>query len=361
MPAFSDDFNRADSGSLGAGWTDAFFFPLEGPADYVSIVSNRARVGDIGGGPNAGARWLTPGAFQNWDISVKVQYSLAGPWLGLIARATANNTFYYAIARSNTAPGLVLRKIVAGVVTQIGTAAITWPAATEKILRLSVQASTLKVFFDGAELISVTDSDISLAGDAGLYSANGGAGTVGDFDDLSATALSAEAFDHIIPLLIRASVSFDSIIPLLLRAAQEFNSQIPISWDLCKIFQSALLGEFKLGESLLGGTMNCLMRADQIIPILYRLRAELDSVIPLLIRREDQQFIDFVIALLIRRLETFDQNVPISWSSVDCWTKQAVSAADAWSKQASAAGDDWTKQAGAAADAWVKQPVTGCD
>lgn len=332
MAVFTDNFDRADNAALGANWTDAFFFAS--PPDYFSIATNRARVTQLAGGPNGGARCLGIGAFPDWDISASVRHNATtGAWAGLIARATASDTFYYAIARSDSAT-VVLRKIVAGSVLQIGSAGITWPADTDKTLRLLLVGTSLKVFFDAVELISVTDSDITADGDCGMYAANGTIGAAGDIDNFSATGNPPTIIsDHLIPIHFKYTTDSDLLIPIQFRYLLDVDSVIPIEWGI-----------------------DGLIRSDHSIPLQYKYRLDSDLVIPITISLPGGIIAEFVIPIQFRQQVESDHIIPILWSLFTDWVKQVGSEAPAWAQQAVSASDVWIKQGSSQSDDWTKVP-----
>jgi len=192
VPLTTDAFTRADAGSLGGGWTDAFFFPAEGPADYFSIASNRAAVSGVTGGPNGGAK-APIAASENFDISVKVKRETASTcWMGIIARGTANNTFYYLILRGGSGDWVV-RRIVAGTVNTVGSGSYTWNNGAEVTLRFRGIGSKLQVFIEGTQQgANLTDANITGVGDCGLYASSSIGGQFGSFDDFSALSEDSE-------------------------------------------------------------------------------------------------------------------------------------------------------------------------
>ena len=181
----TDDFTRTDAATLDNGWTDGYYFPAEGSVDSFSILSNKARGTGSAGGPNTGAQWATPGTSINWDVSVDCTRTSGTPWAGVIARATANDTFYYLILRGGSGDWS-LRKNVAGVVSVILTGLYTWGATATVNVRLILTGSSLQVIMDGAQQgATQTDTAITAAGSCGMYFASG-AGNLADYDNFIA-------------------------------------------------------------------------------------------------------------------------------------------------------------------------------
>jgi hypothetical protein len=137
-------FDSANSRIVATGGTNAL---------YTSILLSRADV----------------------DFFVDLDQSDAG---GVCWRFIDPNNFYYASIgdslSSSTQNALVLYKVSAGVQTALGSTAIVFTRGTFHRLRVSMLASAIVVYFDGAQLLSVTDTGIPGAGRIGLYN-NGGA------------------------------------------------------------------------------------------------------------------------------------------------------------------------------------------
>ena len=85
----------------------------------------------------------------------------------------------YAVRLHNVSSGVQLYKKVSGTWSTLGSAVTI---ATGSVVKLSVNGSAIKVYDDGAEVISVTDTAISAAGKAGIGS-GGGAELVTSTDD----------------------------------------------------------------------------------------------------------------------------------------------------------------------------------
>ena len=110
------------------------------------------------------------------DISV--QFAVTG------RTQTAANTFYLFAAVAGPTDEWRLRKCVAGTLTTLDTAAQSWTADTDYTVKLEMRGTTLKGYVNGVEVCSAIDSDISLAGKAGLFAfgtSNNAAGI--HFDD----------------------------------------------------------------------------------------------------------------------------------------------------------------------------------
>jgi hypothetical protein len=175
---FTDNFNRANSGTLGANWT-----LITSEADF-EVVSNKAdpfvyNSTDRGNYVNA----ITPGNNQ-WAevlISTLTGASNADEGGGVALRIATGARTYYRFVASNQASGkCYIQKIVTGTMTPLGngTAAAAWPGHT---LKAWVNGTTLSIYQDGTLVTSVTDSSIA-SGRIGMgFSSNASAYTADDF------------------------------------------------------------------------------------------------------------------------------------------------------------------------------------
>lgn len=109
------------------------------------------------------------------------------PDSGLVGRFVDYSNYYLLTAcddsGSNPSDNIRLFKRVSGVYTQLGSANITWSRGSQKTIRLQFSGSSIKGIVDGAEVISVTDTGISAAGNIGVR-ANGTSGTQNKYNEL---------------------------------------------------------------------------------------------------------------------------------------------------------------------------------
>ncbi len=177
----TDNFNRADSGSLGANWSD--LYPGWATTD---IGTNRAVAADTSQ-PQV-ARWNGAGTFTDDQYAKAVVatrvWQSANYRTGVLVRASADidaNRDYYAfllqhdndIGQPTTT---ILVKCVNGTETTLATAAsgIAWAAndTIELEVRTSGANAALKCFRNGVEItaMATTDSTSPLStGKPGLY------------------------------------------------------------------------------------------------------------------------------------------------------------------------------------------------
>lgn len=91
---------------------------------------------------------------------------------GLLFRFIDQNNFYLLAMKDDTSAGsadnLVLYKRVSGSFTPITSSNVTWPRGTSATIRLSGTGVTIKVSFNGTDVITITDGSISGPGKIGL-------------------------------------------------------------------------------------------------------------------------------------------------------------------------------------------------
>lgn len=175
MASFSDDFNRADSTSLGVSW-------VEVSGDW-SIVSNQLSPGSAGGTIILRAA----GAMASNDHYAQVT----------IAATTAASQGVWCRGNSNISSGYLWRNdgtswdlfsVVGGSFTSIGSYAAA--AAPGDVAKVQAVGSTIKGFVNGVQRVSVTDTGVTTGTSAGIRSESASAIR---FDDFTAADVSASA------------------------------------------------------------------------------------------------------------------------------------------------------------------------
>lgn len=167
-------------GSAGAGNTDDF--STNTLASYTEYADNAASYSITGGFLVATATpvnkqsALTRNGVTITNGEVSAVLTRAND-AGLVTRLTDNNNYYVAVVRDASSTGTgnraELYKKVAGTYTQLGsTVLISFTRDTSHTLALSVSGTSIVVKFDGATIISQTDSAHS-SGKAGVRT-NGG-------------------------------------------------------------------------------------------------------------------------------------------------------------------------------------------
>lgn len=175
MASFSDDFNRADSSDLGAGW-------VEVSGDW-SIVSNQLSPGAAGGTIILRAA----GAMASDDHYAQIT----------IAATVAASQGVWCRGNSNISSGYLWRNdgstwdlfsVVGGSFTAIGSYAAA--AAPGDVAKVQAVGSTIKAFVNGVERVSLTNSHVVTGTSVGIRSESAGALR---FDDFAAADVSASA------------------------------------------------------------------------------------------------------------------------------------------------------------------------
>ena len=184
---FQDAFTRAD-GSPGSNWTlSGVWLITDNQLTYEPTQGN-------------GMAYLAGGAFTSRrDMAVEAKIHRAPdsggtqPYFGVAARLQDTGNYYRAGYRqyagvTDTGGIVILEKVVAGVVSQVGSVFIM-PAGAF-VLRLEAQASALRVFANGVLKLEAVDTSLSGTGTAGVYSGTGTNGTLVTIDDFQ-----VESFD----------------------------------------------------------------------------------------------------------------------------------------------------------------------
>jgi hypothetical protein len=173
VTSFSDNFDRADSTSLGAGW-------VEVSGDW-SIVSNRLSSGAAGGTIILRAS----GAMASNDHYVQAT----------IAATTAASHGVWCRGNSNITSGYLWRNdgsswnlfsVVGGSFTVIGTYAVA--AVAGDVAKLQAVGSTITAYVNGTLRVSVTDTNVPTGTSVGIRSESVNALRFDDFTAADVTA-----------------------------------------------------------------------------------------------------------------------------------------------------------------------------
>jgi lysophospholipase L1-like esterase len=157
----------AHSPDTGGSWAVQSGFS---PATPSKIQTNRLYTTTSSGVYANGA---TPPSADYYVEAVLFKVStVAADNVGVAARMQSGATTLYFARWSETAAGWQLFKTVAGASTQLGsTSSGTFAVSASHTLRLTCSGSTISASLDGSQIISVTDTDISTAGFAGVRAA----------------------------------------------------------------------------------------------------------------------------------------------------------------------------------------------
>ncbi len=175
MTSFTDDFNRANSTDLGAGW-------VEVSGDW-SIISNQLSPGAAGGTIilRAAGAMATNDNYAQATIAATTTAS-QGVW----CRGNSNITSGYLWRNNGTSWDLF--QVFGGSFTVIGT--YTAAAAPGDVAKVQAVGTTIKAFVNGVERVSVTDSAVTTGTSVGIRSDSAGAIR---YDDFAAADVSAGA------------------------------------------------------------------------------------------------------------------------------------------------------------------------
>ena len=145
-----DSFDRTDSTNLGSSWNE-YLLNFE-------INGNQLRNSDTAGQE---AQWK-PAIGADQDVSVDCKVILSGNSCGVMARWSSANNFYYALVD----PGMgsvALSKRVNGVFTRLAIAGRPMNYTAFYQIRLVVQGTSLRVFFNGESTPAISINDAALA------------------------------------------------------------------------------------------------------------------------------------------------------------------------------------------------------
>ena len=164
--SYFDPLSTIASDTAGTGWIQL----LNNTRDRRVIVKRRDYINpnaDSGGGIIYHANY---GTVNEADVDIEIVakrlsgYSSATIWL--IGRYADVDNFFAVSMTKNTTAKVRLYKIVSGVSTLLGTSATT-PSDGDAI-KLGMRGSAIKVYINGIEEISVTETDLSAKGKSGL-------------------------------------------------------------------------------------------------------------------------------------------------------------------------------------------------
>jgi hypothetical protein len=158
MTTVTDDFNRADSSTLGSGWENQ-----SGEGGSLALANNVARTNDIfnvRGNRRTGESWGN-------DQSSQAVVASAATWRSWSVRTRtsgAARTYYAAGVENFEISGASNRyriwKIVSGTLTSLANHGTQEPAASD-VVKLSITGTGLSLRVNGTEILTATDSDIA--------------------------------------------------------------------------------------------------------------------------------------------------------------------------------------------------------
>lgn len=152
----TDNFNRADVNPIAGNWTDS------GSSSHFEILTNAAQP-DAFGGADADAIYSAwtggDNHYSQAELTLSGTSATAGLGVSVRHSSTASvNTMYRLVL--DAGGNYELSKFITGSKTSLRTGTVTY-GATKK-LGLSISGSTLKIWYDGAQVgTDVSDSGIS--------------------------------------------------------------------------------------------------------------------------------------------------------------------------------------------------------
>lgn len=173
MASFTDDFDRANSSDLGAGW-------VEVSGDW-SIVSNQLSPGAAGG--TIILRAAGPMDSNDHSAQVTIAATVAASQ-GVWCRGNANISSGY--LWRNDGSSWDLFSVVGGSFTVIGSYAAA--AAPGDVAKVQAVGSTIKAFVNGIERVSLTNTHVTTGTSVGLRSESTNAIRFDDFTAADVTA-----------------------------------------------------------------------------------------------------------------------------------------------------------------------------
>lgn len=160
----SDTFDRADSTSIGADWTEQ--------SGSWAIASNKLSQSSSG---TSHATWdtaLSASPAADYSVTVTVRLTTTGG-AGLTVRWQDDSNSYRTVVNT-VSQYLRLNKRVAGTNTTLGQYNGGQSIDTDYTIKCSVVGSDFEVFQDGTSRITASDSDITAAGKPSLTSDSAG-------------------------------------------------------------------------------------------------------------------------------------------------------------------------------------------
>lgn len=194
----TDDFNRADSDSLGADWTEV--------AGNWQIVSNKLREDANQSGDNR-VRNENDLASDDHYAEAVVSSITSNKRRGVACRFASAAQSFYSFNSRPAAGARELQKWVNGVETTLATDSTT--EAVPFTIRLEVDGSSLDGKIGGVSVVTDTDTDITGNTRCGIVTQNGSTGNEDEasfFDDFEAGDLTS--FD---PANLQATVNGDDV------------------------------------------------------------------------------------------------------------------------------------------------------
>ncbi|HKF41843.1 MAG TPA: NEW3 domain-containing protein [Thermoanaerobaculia bacterium] len=164
LGAFSDDFNRADSASLGSRW---------GQVGGSFVVSgNMAKTSLGAAGDSSAVLAMLSGATQTVEADFTSVDNNMGPRFGVILRYQDSHNYYLIYRQTGGSSRLLISKVVNGVETILKAVSISNPTKLVAFhIRGTASGTTLGLDLDGVNKVTVTDSTFA-SGRVGILIGN---------------------------------------------------------------------------------------------------------------------------------------------------------------------------------------------
>jgi hypothetical protein len=173
VTTFTDDFNRANSTDLGAGW-------VEVSGDW-SIVSSQLSPGAAGGTIILRAAGAMAGNDHYAQVTIAATAAVSqGVW----CRGNSNISQGYLWRNDGTSWNLF--SVIGGSFSSIGSYAAA--AAPGDVAKVEAVGSTIKGYVNGVQRVSVTDTGVTTGTSVGIRSESAGAIRFDDFTAADVTA-----------------------------------------------------------------------------------------------------------------------------------------------------------------------------
>jgi hypothetical protein len=158
LPA-ADDFNRADSASLGANWT------ADSTLSTAGISGNQMTAY----GPDYALSWWSADTFSN-DQYAQATITGTGGDTGVAVRVSGDNGYIAYWAGSGSTGLFILRRDAGAYVTL---ATLASQSLVGQVLRIEATGTTITVKKNGTAVLTATDATYA-TGSAGIYATTGG-------------------------------------------------------------------------------------------------------------------------------------------------------------------------------------------
>jgi hypothetical protein len=178
-----DDFNRADSATLGSTSVGAKPWTATPGSSSTPRITNNRMIND----QSTMRRAIIDAGEANYRLTATIGLfaaTVAGQELGIMARCTNFDSYVYLCTRINTSTqGLVLLKLVGSTFTTLGSAPGVIPVVGD-VLSLDVQGNDFKVYRNGntTPVITATESVLT-TGKPGLLIGGSGTTNTSGWDD----------------------------------------------------------------------------------------------------------------------------------------------------------------------------------